>query len=556
MNTLCCKIEDPQTQRREIQEAAEIIRSGGLVAIPTETVYGLGADALNPDAVRRIYEAKGRPSDNPLIIHVPSADWLERYCVEVPDSAYRLAQKFWPGPLTMILKRNPIVPDRTTGGLDTVGVRCPNHPVTLALIEAAGVPIAAPSANLSGRPSCTTAQHVLEDVGGKIDCILDGGPCAVGVESTILDLTVTPPRLLRPGGLPLEALEEVLGKVELDEAVTRQMGEGERPRAPGMKYRHYAPAAPVTVVTGTPAKSAQYIRSQLEGDCGVICYDEFLPLFSGVITQSFGSMQNRREQAQRVFDALRSFDATPVKRIFAQCPDTSGLGLAVANRLKKAAGFHTVDADAMDFTERENFLLFGITGGTGAGKTTALQELGKLGVHVIDCDQVYHELLLGNDQLRAELIGRFGREIFSDGGLDRKKLGELVFHDQDAMADLNRITHKYVEAETDRQIRDARQAGMPGAAVDAILLLEGDLGKRCDVTVGILAPVEDRVRRLIAREGITEAYARSRIAAQKSDDFYRQNCTFILENNGAQETYARAARDLFQKILNGGIQHE
>lgn len=556
MNTLCWKIENPQTQRREIQEAAEIIRSGGLVAIPTETVYGLGADALNPDAVRRIYEAKGRPSDNPLIIHVPSADWLERYCVEVPDSAYRLAEKFWPGPLTMILKRNPIVPDRTTGGLDTVGVRCPNHPVTLALIEAAGVPIAAPSANLSGRPSCTTAQHVLEDVGGKIDCILDGGPCAVGVESTILDLTVTPPRLLRPGGLPLEALEEVLGKVELDAAVTRQMGEGERPRAPGMKYRHYAPAAPVTVVTGTPAKSAQYIRSQLEEDCGVICYDEFLPLFSGVTARPFGSMQNRREQAQRVFDALRSFDATPVKRIFAQCPDTSGLGLAVANRLKKAAGFHTVDADEMDFTERENFLLFGITGGTGAGKTTALQELGKLGVHVIDCDQVYHELLLGNDQLREELIRRFGREIFSDGGLDRKKLGELVFHDQDAMADLNRITHKYVEAETDRQISDARAAGMPGAAVDAILLLEGDLGKRCDVTVGILAPVEDRVRRLIAREGITEEYARSRIAAQKSDDFYRQNCTFILENNGAQENYARAARGLFQKILNGGIQHE
>ena len=185
-----------------------------------------------------------------------------------------------------------------------------------------------------------------------------------------------------------------------------------------------------------------------------------------------------------------------------------------------------------------------------------MRELGRLGVHVIDCDQVYHELLLGNDQLRQELIRRFGRGIFSDEGLDRKKLGELVFHDQDAMADLNRITHKYVEAETDRQIRDARAAGMPGAAVDAILLLEGDLGKRCDVTVGILAPVEDRVKRLIAREGITEEYARSRIAAQKSDDFYRQNCTYILENDGAQDRYAREARDLFQKILNGGTHHE
>ena len=547
MNTLCFKITDPSSQSREIARAAGLIRSGGLVAIPTETVYGLGANALNPEAVRRIYEAKGRPSDNPLIIHVPNADWLERYCVDVPETAYALAEKFWPGPLTMILHRNPIVPDRTTGGLDTVGVRCPDHPVTLALIEAAGVPIAAPSANLSGRPSCTTAQHVLEDVGGKIDCILDGGACAVGVESTIVDLTVAPPRLLRPGGLPLEALESVLGEVAVDDAVQRQMGEGERPRAPGMKYRHYAPAAPVTVVTGSPAKSAQYIRQHLAGECGVICYDEFLPLFSDVTARPFGSMQNKREQAQRVFDVLRSFDDTPVKQIFAQCPDPSGLGLAVGNRLKKAAGFHVIDADEETFPQGR-FLLFGITGPTGAGKTTALNELGRLGVHIIDCDQVYHELLLGSDALRRELSDRFG-DVFGPEGLDRKKLGEVVFRDQAAMADLNRITHKYVEAETDRQIEDARAAGMAGAAIDAILLLEGDLGKRCDVTVGILAPVEDRVKRLIAREGITEDYARTRIAAQKNDDFYRENCTYILENNGTREEYANHARTLFRSIL-------
>ena len=206
MKTIYWKIDDPGTQPDEIAQAAEIIRNGGLVAIPTETVYGLGANALNPDAVRRIYEAKGRPSDNPLIIHVPSADWLTRYCVDVPESAYLLADEFWPGPLTMILKRDPVVPDRTTGGLDTVGVRCPDHPVTLALIEASGVPIAAPSANISGRPSCTTAAHVLEDVGGKIECILDGGPCAVGVESTIVDLTGDEPVILREGGIPAQEI--------------------------------------------------------------------------------------------------------------------------------------------------------------------------------------------------------------------------------------------------------------------------------------------------------------------------------------------------------------
>ena len=548
MNTKCFHITDPAVQRGEIAEAADIIRSGGLVAIPTETVYGLGANALDPDAVRRIYEAKGRPSDNPLIIHVPGADWLSRYCVDVPESAYRLAEQFWPGPLTMILKRNPVVPDRTTGGLDTVGVRCPDHPVTLALITQADVPIAAPSANLSGRPSCTTAQHVLEDVGGKIECILDGGSCAVGVESTIIDLTVQPPRLLRPGGLPLEALREVLGTVEVDAAVTRQMGEGERPRAPGMKYRHYAPAAPVTVVTGPAARSARYIRQQLTADCGVICYDEFEPLFSDVTVRPFGSFQNKLEQAQKVFDALRSFDETDVKQIYAQCPDPSGLGLAVGNRLKKAAGFHVVDVTDMEFEKPDRFWLFGITGPTGAGKTTALNELGQLSVHIIDCDQVYHELLLGNNDLRRELRDRFG-DVFGPDGLDRKKLGELVFRDENAMGDLNRITHRYVEAEVDRQISEAKAAGMTGAAIDAILLLEGDLGKRCDVTVGILAPVEERVRRLVAREGISADYARTRIAAQKPDSFFRENCTYILENNSTKEVYANAARELFRGII-------
>ncbi len=549
MNTQIYQITDPESQQQEIDRAAELIRSGGLVAIPTETVYGLGANGLDPEAVRRIYEAKGRPSDNPLILHVPGADWLERFCVQVPETAYRLAERFWPGPLTMILRRAPVVPDRTTGGLDTVGVRCPDHPVTLALIRAAGVPIAAPSANLSGRPSCTTAAHVLADMGGRIDCILDGGPCAVGVESTIIDLTVEPPRLLRPGGLPLEELEAVLGQVEVDAAVSRQMGEGERPRAPGMKYRHYAPVAPVTAVTGSPARSAQYIRGQLTPDCGVICYDEFLPLFSSVTAKGIGSMQNRREQARRVFDVLRAFDDTSVTQIYAQCPDPAGLGLAVGNRLKKAAGFHVVDADELSFSQGR-FLLFGITGPTGAGKTTALQELGRLGVHIIDCDQVYHELLLGCDALRDELFRRFG-DILSSEGLDRKKLGELVFHDTTAMDDLNRITHKYIKAETDRQIADAQSAGMPGAAIDAILLLEGELGARCDVTVGILAPVEERVRRLVAREGISEAYARSRIASQKPDSFYRTHCTYILENNGSQEEYANHARTLFRSLLEG-----
>ena len=333
------------TQRftaREADRAAEILKAGGLLGIPTETVYGLGANGLDPEAVARIFAAKGRPQDNPLILHIPSADWLERYCLDIPNGAYALARRFWPGPLTMILKRRSVVPDVVTAGLDTVGMRCPAHPVCRAILTAAGVPVAAPSGNTSGRPSPTNMADMLEDMDGKIEGIVDGGPCSVGVESTIVDLTVTPPRLLRPGGVTLEELRDVLGEVAVDAAVTRLMGADEHPRAPGMKYRRYAPKAPVTVVQGDPAESARYIRRHVGDRDGVICFDEFVPLFEGHPTEAMGPAADQAEQARRVFDALRYFDGTGVEQIWAQGPDPSGIGLAVSNRLNKAAGFHIV----------------------------------------------------------------------------------------------------------------------------------------------------------------------------------------------------------------------
>lgn len=327
----------------EIEAAAEILRIGGLLGIPTETVYGLGANGLDPAAVARIFTAKGRPQDNPLILHIPAADRLERYCAEIPPSAYALAERFWPGPLTMILRRKPNVPDIVTAGLDTVGMRCPAHGVCLAILTAADVPVAAPSGNTSGRPSPTTASHMLEDMDGKIDAIVDGGPCSVGVESTIVDLTVSPPRLLRPGGITLEELKAVLGEVAVDAAVTRLMDAGEKPRAPGMKYRHYAPKAPVTVVKGDPLRGAEYIASHMGEHCGVICFDEYAGRFVGHSVKRLGPAGNKAAQARHVFDALRYFDGTDVGEIWAQCPDDAGLGLAVANRLSKAAGFHIVE---------------------------------------------------------------------------------------------------------------------------------------------------------------------------------------------------------------------
>ena len=343
MNTRYFTITDPARESAAVEQAADILRRGGLLAIPTETVYGLGADGLNADAVRHIFEAKGRPQDNPLILHIPDASWLARYCKDVPETAYRLAGRFWPGPLTMILPKADCVPLVTTGGLETVGMRCPDHAVTRAIIAAAGVPVAAPSANTSGRPSCTTAAHVREDMDGRIDGVVDGGPCRVGVESTIIDLTCTPPRLLRPGGLPLESLEAVLGHVDVDKAVVSLLKDGERPKAPGMKYRHYAPKAPVTVVTGDPAASAAYIRAHLPAGAGVICFTEYKDLFPGRSIHDLGSAHDKAEQARRVFDSLREFDHETVTEIYAQCPDPAGLGLAVSNRLKKAAGFHVIE---------------------------------------------------------------------------------------------------------------------------------------------------------------------------------------------------------------------
>ena len=535
----------PERDPDAVAAAAAIIRRGGLLGIPTETVYGLGADALNEDAVRRIFEAKGRPQDNPLIIHVPSADWLDRYCRDVPPAAYRLAERFWPGPLTMILPRRPIVPLRTTGGLETVGVRCPDHPVTLAIIEAAGVPVAAPSGNTSGRPSPTTARHMMDDMLGKIDGIVDGGPCAVGVESTIIDLTVQPPRLLRPGGLPLEALEQVLGEVVVDDAVRRKMGEGERPRAPGMKYRHYAPRAAVTVVTGPARRSAAYIQAHLPEKAGVICFDEYAPLFAGHIVHRLGAAGDKLAQAQHVFDALRTFDDTDVPEIYAQCPDESGLGLAVSNRLKKAAGFHTVDVSP---------LVIGITGPTGAGKTSALRALERLGGLVLDCDAIYHQLLRTDTALRAAITGAFGPVFGPDGTLDRQKLGTVVFADPAALDRLNAIIYERLPRELLRRIDDT---DAPLVGIDAINLVESGLARLCRRTVAVLAPAETRVHRIMARDGIPEDYARLRVQAQKPDEFYRAHCTDVLVNDaGSPSDFEQTAYQRLQYIFEEETNHE
>ena len=342
MKTLLLPGSDPAAA----ETAAAIIRRGGLVAIPTETVYGLGANGLDEQAVARIFEAKGRPQDNPLILHVAEPKEMEKFCHSIPHAAYLLAKTFWPGPLTMVLPARDIVPKRTTGGLNTVAVRCPDNHTTREIIRLSGVPIAAPSANLSGKPSTTTAAHVLHDHDGKIDAIVDGGPCRVGVESTIVDLTEERPRLLRPGGITPEQLIKVLGDLVIDKAVTAQIDKDAVVKAPGMKYRHYAPAEPVVIVSGSREKAAAYIHRHFVPGDRVLCFTEELPLYRDCAPLAYGSEADVNTLSAGLFAALRELDDPAIHQVYARCPVGGGVAYAVQNRLKKAAAFHIVDAEA------------------------------------------------------------------------------------------------------------------------------------------------------------------------------------------------------------------
>jgi L-threonylcarbamoyladenylate synthase len=338
LETLLLATENTSQREENILKAAEIIKRGGLVAIPTETVYGLGASALDEDAVKRIFEVKGRPQDNPLIIHVEGAGALNKWCRNVPDTAFRLAEMFWPGPLTMVLPKNDLIPSRVTAGMDTVAVRCPDHPATLRLIETSGVPIAAPSANISGKPSPTSAEHVMHDISGKIEAVLDGGECRVGLESTIIDLSVTPPRLLRPGGVSLEELRAALGEVSVDPAVFRKLEAGEKPKAPGMKYTHYSPEAEVLILKGSLSAAENYVSAHYEKGTAVLCFDGEESAFKADICLSYGAKDDSASQARLLFARLRELDRSDIKRIYARAPESEGVGLAVFNRLSKAAG--------------------------------------------------------------------------------------------------------------------------------------------------------------------------------------------------------------------------
>lgn len=349
--TLVLKVDSQKPEIEKIRIAADFIKKGGLVAFPTETVYGLGADALNKNAVLALFEAKKRPLDNPPIIHVENIRDVYRLTKKVPYKAERLMSEFWPGPLTLIFKRSEIVPDVTVAGLSTIAIRMPNHNVALALIRESECPIAAPSANLAGKPSPTTAKHVLDDLEGSIDAILDAGPTCIGVESTVLDMTVDPPQILRPGGTPYEVLKKILREVRLHPiAVAEKQLSIEQARSPGLRHRHYAPKAEMFVVEGELSAVAAKIKELAETfmregkKVGVLATDESVAFYRADVVKSLGSRNDFVIIAKNLFRLLREFDSEEVDVIIAEGVPLEGLGLAVMNRLRKASGYKIVRA--------------------------------------------------------------------------------------------------------------------------------------------------------------------------------------------------------------------
>lgn len=388
-------------------ELVGIMRGGGLIAVPTETVYGLAGNGLDEKAVAEIYEVKGRPEVKPLSLMVHDAASMERYCENVPPQAYTLAKKFWPGPLTIVMKAKPCVPEIVRAGGETVGLRCPDHPLTLELLEKSGVPFAAPSANPSGEPSPKNADSVLKYFDGKIDAVLDGGECGIGCESTLIDLSRTPYRILRQGALP----------------------------------------------------------------------------------------------ADEIADAF---------------------------------------VDSMK--------IIGITGGTGCGKTTALNELERRGALLIDCDAVYHRML-ETDRPMLDEIEKYFPGAVVDGKLDRKALGAVVFTDDEALRDLNIITHRHINLEIRRILREHAMNGGTLAAIDAIELFSSGLAKRCTATIGVIADREVRIDRIMRRDGISREYAMMRVNAQRPNEYFIQKCSHVLENNGSQEEFIEKCRKTFEEVL-------
>lgn len=518
--TLKLKTFDIDNDIKDIETAAEILRNGGIVAIPTETVYGLAANAFDGEAVRKIFEAKGRPQDNPLIVHISDFEQIYSIAREVPENAKALADTFWPGPLTIILPKKAEIPSETSGGLDTVAVRMPSHKIANKIIELS-CPLAAPSANISGFPSPTSFDHVEADMTGRADAICNGGDCDVGVESTVITLATKVPMLLRPGGVTLEQLKSVLGKVEVADAVLNPMNKDDKAESPGMKYKHYSPEAQIQIVRGNIKEFTDYVNTS-DSD-GVLCFEGEEKYFPDKICVTFGKEDDSLSQAQRLFEALRELDEKGAKNVLSRSPSKNGVGLAVCNRLYRAAAFRFINAIKRP--------IIGLTGPTGAGKGYVAEYLTKLGCYVSDTDKIARELTMKDSPFLGILAENFGQDIIDENGeLKRKLLAERAFKDKESQNLLNSLMHPEIIRISLERCFDALENGASAAIIDAPLLFEANGDKHCNTIISVIAPKEIRLARIMERDNITSEQAESRMNAQHDDDFYTSKSEFTVRS--------------------------
>lgn len=484
----------------DIAFAGEALRNGELICIPTETVYGLAADALNPEAVSNIFVVKGRPNDNPLIVHIADFDDIYPLVKYVPEEAKKLAEKFWPGPLTMVLPKSDLVPMRTSGGLQTVAIRFPSHPTAQAIIKATGKPLAAPSANLSGKPSPTEFKYCLEDLDGKIVGIVDGGDCAVGVESTVLTLAEGTPRVLRPGGITVEMLRTVLDEVIVDDAVIHGLAKDAKASSPGMKYKHYSPKADITIADMSLEDYVSLMKNN--PDCGALCFDGEEKYFNNK-SVSFGKEYDGESQAQRLFAALNELDEKGINKVYSRRVQKHEVGLAVFNRLVRSAGFNIIHSD---------FNIIGLTGMTGSGKSYVADFFRKQGIPVIDCDAVTKIPNLYNAN---DFVPVFGEEVKnSDGTLNRRKLAEIAFSTEGGKQKLEEITFPIILSKIEEMISQVKLEGNKVVVLDAPTLFDCGLQDKCSRIVVVTADEKIRLERIIKRDNITEEQAKLRMNAQ------------------------------------------
>lgn len=513
-----------------IKAAAEILKKGGIVAIPTETVYGLAASAYSDEAIEKVFLAKGRPQDNPLIVHISDIEEIKNIVSEMPNEAKTLAERFWPGPLTMVLPRTERVAPRVSAGLSTVAVRMPENEIARSIIRECGLPLAAPSANLSGSPSPTTADHVIADLSGRIDAVVVSGHSSVGVESTVVSLAVKPPRLLRPGKITAEELYEILPDLVIDKAVLSELEKGEKAASPGMMYKHYSPKTEVYLVEAESAEFVKFVNEKT--DCAAICFKEDAELLHCKYL-SIGASDDEEAQARLIFERLRESDGLGVKTVYVHAPKKSGVGLAVYNRLIRAAGFKVIRLKTV----------IGLTGPTGSGKTTACRIAEDMGYTVINCDKVAREATENKECLKA-LSEAFGEDIInSDGTLSRKKLAEKAFSSAPKTELLNRTIFPYIT----RLVREKIESAKTGKILlDAPTIYESGINGICAAVIAVLADTEIRLSRILSRDGIDRSAALLRINAGKPDDFYKSKTEHIIYNNGDENEFVAD----FEKLLN------